>query len=102
MNLLNTTFCMAEPSAPAFLRWMREIYRPAAEKFGNDIKLLKIPEAESGTATYALQFMVDSHDTASIWLTNHMPGLTALAADKPFNLGKEQLVYFSTVMDIII
>lgn len=92
---------MAAPSVPAFLRWMREIYRPAAEEFGTDIKLLKIPEAEPGTATYALQFCVNTGDEAEAWLSSRLYELTDIASGASYSLGKEQLVHFSTVMEII-
>lgn len=101
MNLLNTTFCMAEPSVPAFLRWMKEVYRPAAEIYGDDIKLLKIPAAEAGTATFGLQFTVGSDKDAETWAMENLDRLTALAAEAPYNLGKEQLVHFTTVMEIL-
>lgn len=92
---------MAAPSEPAFLRWMREIYRPEAEKFGTDIKLLKIPETEPGTVTYALQFCINAGDEADIWVSSRLYELTDIASKAPYSLGNEQLVHFSTVMEII-
>jgi len=102
MILLNTTFCISSVNQALFLSWAREIYVPYINKYGHsDARILHLPQAESDTQSYAIQFCIDNESAAGDWITESLPEMLRIASDKPYNLSADDLLHFSTAMEVI-
>lgn len=98
--ILNTTFVVHAPLEADFLKWVEEVYLPAAQGagvFGTPTVARVLTQIEPDTLSIAVQLPAESLEEAQRW----HDGSAALLRDDLRARWGERTMHFTTPMEVI-